>query len=421
MATAWSKLTVSLGLDTTGFQSQMTKVGGMFRRFGSSLAGQMAGAFALGAVVSRLREMIRVGKETAELSENFGISATNVYRMGQAAELAHLSMGDLENLFTKIFKTMGDTGGAKKMATIFGLLGMNIEEVIRLDPGQQLERLVEALGKAEPSPALVNALADIAGRSGPQLLHIAKEMQNLRGGLLGDFDPSMLAEADRAFIRLNQDFNTLVGAAGIHLTALIKAAKEVGTLKTIGALVSFAGMGVGPMGRTGLGRVRKEFLDAYALATEPVEGNAANKMLTGRVNELLAEQDKLLEKIIESSQELEDLQWKNATRSLPVEQQKLKTRERINQLLQAAGNIEAQEGVTLESLKLRKEVAQLEGQILGMALKEPKLTRELFKADQLARIGGQISGAGVTQSWRGDIRAIRDMLFRKGIKIYGEL
>lgn len=170
---------VRVGADTKDMErglktarAKMKAFGGQMRKIGKSVA--IVGTAVVGAVGLMIKSYIRAGDEVHKMALRTGFSTEKLSELKYASEISGASIEMLEKGIKKMAKTIMDAskaGGA--LATYvrsFDRIGLQADELIRLSPEDQFDRIARAIARVE-SPTIRAATAqDIFGRAGTQLL-----------------------------------------------------------------------------------------------------------------------------------------------------------------------------------------------------------------------------------------------------------
>jgi hypothetical protein len=212
-------LTAGLGRASkqlTGFAGQAQGIGGRLQAMAAGFvgAGRSAtvasiGVKALGVAVKSLLGPLLIvtslvsifaafGRSSKELDEagktarRLGMSMTSFQNMGQVAEEAGVSMGQMGTLLTFMSRNLGNlANGSKSAEKAFGLLGLTMADLQGLSPEGQFElisqRIMALPSAAERTAAAMNifgrqgamAMGLIADASGGAISEIAKLREQL--------------------------------------------------------------------------------------------------------------------------------------------------------------------------------------------------------------------------------------------------
>ncbi|WP_016854796.1 hypothetical protein [Halomonas smyrnensis] len=173
-----------------------------------SVGAALAGAFA----VNNLAAQAQMIAETDALAQSLGASTTELQAWQYAAERVGLQGDKMGDIFKDVSDKVGDfarTGGGEA-ADLIEQMGLNIEELLRLSPDQQLLKIGESLQALSPSErtTFLEALGDDAVRlqsllenNAAALREYAVEARQL-GVAMGEMEIQRAVEAAESMDRL---------------------------------------------------------------------------------------------------------------------------------------------------------------------------------------------------------------------------
>lgn len=154
--------------------------------FGKSIQGvglkfSIAGAAMIAPFVASLKVFQQVGEELKHLSDKTGLSVESLSELKYAAEQSETSLGAVAAAIRGMQRAITNAaGGNTKAIAAFSELGVSIEELQRLSPQQQFERIAKAVA-AVRDPTLRAGLAmKVFGRSGGEILGLAANFDALQ-------------------------------------------------------------------------------------------------------------------------------------------------------------------------------------------------------------------------------------------------
>ncbi|KAA0015505.1 hypothetical protein F0A16_20680 [Salinicola corii] len=173
-----------------------------------------AGAAIIGAfAVGNLRGQAKMIADTQSLAQTLEVSTGTLQAWQYAGQQAGLEADKVGDIFKDVSDKIGDfaaTGGGEA-ADLFNNLNLNVKELQRLSPDQQILKIAEAVNQLEdPSQRTFyfESLADEMSRLGPLLANgaagLRQQMQAARelGVAMDDVDVQNAVAANRAMIQL---------------------------------------------------------------------------------------------------------------------------------------------------------------------------------------------------------------------------
>ena len=195
-----------------------------------------AGNFATGAAAGLAlitERTITAGAEMGRLAESVGISAQSLSEWQYAAKTVNLEGDKMADIFKDVSEKIGEfaavgTGGA---TDVFERLNLNVNELVKLAPDQQLIKIGEALdGVATKSEkiAFMEMLAGDASRLLPLLEDNAEGLRNLQqeardlGLSISDLDAEKLKIAKESMERAQGAVQGLMNKIAIQAAPIVE-------------------------------------------------------------------------------------------------------------------------------------------------------------------------------------------------------
>lgn len=206
------------------FQSSFTNIQNQATNFAKGLAAGFASAFSVGAIISYTKQIVALGGQLKDLSQQTGLSGQTLSGLKSTLEENGTSL----DAFAKgIFTLQKNLGGIKNdsdpAAQAVKALGLNLNELRKADTETFLQLVTDALGKVENPlnrAALSTALLAKGARElGPALNEMAGRLAELRKGGLSDSDIDLIDQFGDAWTRTN---NKIKLAAAEGLAFLIR-------------------------------------------------------------------------------------------------------------------------------------------------------------------------------------------------------
>ncbi|MAC35651.1 MAG: hypothetical protein CME38_18915 [Haliea sp.] len=217
------------------------------QRFGKSLAAGVAsfakwataaaaaGAAGTAALLARMTaNQAELARQTIASAEAFGISTKALQEWRYAADTVGIEGDKVADIMKDVSDKIGDAflNGTGAAVDVIRQLNLDLEELIRLSPDEQLLAISEQL-QGLPQPAQVQILESLAGDASlllPLLQNNAAALRELsaeaekRGVLLSEEELQRLADFDKAFDRIKDQFtafkNRIAGELAPTLTDL---------------------------------------------------------------------------------------------------------------------------------------------------------------------------------------------------------
>jgi len=143
----------------------------------SDLAGDLAAAFTIDAIVEFSAAAIEAQASVEKLSKEFGISVERVSTLNLAFAQAGLGADQTGVAMKKFEQAISDASGdpASKAAVAFKLLGLNLADIKNQDPSVTLEQVAGKFAGLEDGPNKVAIAIALLGRQGQALIPFLNE------------------------------------------------------------------------------------------------------------------------------------------------------------------------------------------------------------------------------------------------------
>jgi hypothetical protein len=208
--------------------SGLASAGKRLQAFGSAISGIGTKLMLLGtAVTAPLTALTKAfahgGAAMFDMTKRTGLSAEALSELGYAAAQTGSDLETVETGVKKMQKTLyAAANGSKSAAETFAALGLNVQEVMAMNPQQQFETIAKAISHIEDPTARTALAMQLFGRSGTSLLPLMQNLDELRAkakalGLTTSSQSAASAKAlEDAFTdlgRVTKKTGTIIGSA----------------------------------------------------------------------------------------------------------------------------------------------------------------------------------------------------------------
>jgi hypothetical protein len=278
-------LKVKVGVDKSGFTTGLASMENSVKGFGTKVGGILAGAFAFDKIIQGFSNAIDKGDQLQDLANRFGVAASSLQEIGNAASTSGAGLEDVASAMNKLAKNAGAAiGGNTQMAEAFQKIGVSVEKLNGMSP----QDLFFALSKAVASGALgmqdFTIAQELAGKGAGVLmetLRMGPEVIAANGQAMGVWTDETIARLSEASDAIKTFQNTMtIAFGGIAQIAvpLIKTFQDIVQLATT-------------LGSAGVSALAGDFAGAAAIAKEATmiksrrdaEEAKAARLKTGRV------------------------------------------------------------------------------------------------------------------------------------------
>jgi hypothetical protein len=167
--------TAKLTLEKSQFENGLKAAEGAVEHFAKETAGILAGAFAFEKILEGFTGAIEKGEKFADLGNRFGVSASALQEVGNAATLTGASIDDVGAAMNKLAVNAGKAlGGDTDMQAKFEDIGLSVEKLRGMSPEDLFYALSDAVSKAnDPLEGFAKAQA-VAGRGVGSLMELLR-------------------------------------------------------------------------------------------------------------------------------------------------------------------------------------------------------------------------------------------------------
>jgi hypothetical protein len=201
-------------------------------KFAKQTAGILTGAFAFDKILSGLSSAIDKGDQLQDLANRFGISASALQEVGNAASLSGAGVEDVASAMNKLAVNAGKAiGGDDAMIASFEKLGLTVSDLQGMSPQDIFFKLSEAVaGANDPLEAFAQA-QEVAGKSVGALmetLRMGPDAIQQMGQGMGTWSDDTIAQLAAASDEIKSFQNTMMiafGSAAQFINPMIKGFK----------------------------------------------------------------------------------------------------------------------------------------------------------------------------------------------------
>ena len=229
-----------LSLDNSPYKQGLAEANAAMDKFSANIGHGLkdlgkvfAGAFAFEKIIGGFERSISEGAKFADLATRFGISASSIQKLGNAASLSGASVEDVASAMNKLAKNAGSAiGGNQKLQQTFQEIGLSVDDLIKMTPEQLFLKLSEAVHSGSLGSRDFAIAMELAGknagvlmevlRSGPEdIEHVGKSM-----GVMSDETTESLKKAEDAIKKFNTIATVGFGTVLAAFMDIVAALKE---------------------------------------------------------------------------------------------------------------------------------------------------------------------------------------------------
>ena len=363
-ATATAKLALDAsGLDR-GLQSASTSVNKFAKQAGAALVG----AFAFDKIIGGFSTAIEKGDQLQDLANRFGISASALQEVGNAASLSGAGIEDVASAMNKLAINAGKAiGGDDAMKQAFIDVGLSVQQLKEMSPQDIFFALSEAIqNTSNPLEAFAKAQA-VAGKSVGALMETMrmgpaaiKELGDSMG-VWSDNQITQLGAASDAIKEFQTTQTIWFGKTLIGLKGLIERYQDLTEAITLSVAARFT-KGLDNAGRASLMEESSAKAADVLMGRSEIQKNAQEQGRAGINKDAVKSQKQIEQAEKEAVKERTDLalyllKQEDAEKKLANDSYERKRDTERDRMLEAA-NLEVK--AAQEKMKLQQEQAAKE-------------------------------------------------------------
>jgi hypothetical protein len=278
-------LKVKVGVDKSGFTTGLAEMENSVKGFGTKVGGILAGAFAFDKIIQGFSNAIDKGDQLQDLANRFGVAASSLQEIGNAASTSGAGLEDVASAMNKLAKNAGAAiGGNEQMAEAFNKIGLSVEQLQGMTP----QDLFMALSKAVASGTLGMqdfAIAqELAGKGAAVLmetLRMGPEVIAANGQAMGVWTDDTIAKLSEASDSIKAFQNTMTIAFGSIAQVAVPLIKTFSDIAQLTAMIGSAAVSFATGDFTGAAAIAKEA--SMIKSRRDAEEARSARQKTGRV------------------------------------------------------------------------------------------------------------------------------------------
>jgi hypothetical protein len=165
-----AELKAKIGLETNAFETGLARLQNKVGSFAKGIGGLVVGAFAFDKLLSAMSAAIDRGDQLQDLANKFGISASQLQLLGNAAELYGASLESVAAALNKAAVNAQKAGGDKNLAEGFAKIGMSLSDLQKASPQDILMKFADAAASGAIQGEEFSLAVQLMGRSATDLL-----------------------------------------------------------------------------------------------------------------------------------------------------------------------------------------------------------------------------------------------------------
>ena len=376
-----AELKAKIGLETSAFQTGLARLQGSVSSFAKGLGGALLGAFALDKLISGFSSAIEKGDQLQDVAEKFGLSASKLQMLGNAASVYGSSLENISAGLNKLAlaqqkATSGDTG----LQDTFREAGVTLQDLKTMGPEDVFLKIADSFASGANNGRQMIIVNELLGKAQTDLIKVMNQGSAAiieQGNSMGVWSDSTIANLSAASDAIKTLENLWTIAFGSVASTIIRATSLLANflgMNTVSALLSPA-----------------PAIDSKAFGTEK---EPATDKTQDKINDNLRKQLDIEDKIAEKGMTQEQIAKRLLNTYSALSAQK--------KLVESFKT----EGGDLRASELGVEMAQIKERLSGMGAGSGSMQ---VLADSLQQVGGGGRFAQVGGNQTNDyLRAIKD-------------
>jgi hypothetical protein len=381
--------TAKLALDASGLDRGLQSATTSLDRFAKQTGSILAGAFAFDKLISGFSSAIEKGDQLQDIAEKFGVSASKLQMLGNAASLFGSGVDQVSAGLNKLSlaqqKAVSGEAGAEALVATFAEVGINLEELRTIGAEDIFLRIADSFASGANDGRQFVIVNELLGKAQTDLIKVLNQgsaaiiEQGNSMGVFSDETISSLSELSDQIKILQNNMTMGFGNVAALLNPFIKGLQDalelavmLGVAVKEAATGNFAGAKEIGKRASGLGTEKMAERDRAEKAKKsPSKGNLERELVTTQKELAKSEKDAIKER---TDLALSILKEEESEKKLANDSYERKRDTERERMLEAA-NLEVK--AAQEKMKLQQEQAAREK---GMAAGPGGTSRQFEQA-----------------------------------------
>jgi len=221
--------TAKLALDASGFDRGLAKAQSSVSQFAKQAGGLIAGAFAFDKLISGFATAIEKGDQLQDIAEKFGVSASKLQLIGNAASVYGSGIEQVSTGLNKLSLAQQKAlAGDQGLAATFAEVGINLEQLKSMKPEDILLKISDSFASGANEGRQFIIVNDLLGKAQTDLIKVLNQGASAiteQGEAIGVWSDDTIAQLSAASDSLKTFQNTFIVMFG-ELAAYINPAIE---------------------------------------------------------------------------------------------------------------------------------------------------------------------------------------------------
>ena len=238
--------TAKLALDASGLDRGLASAQDSVSRFAKQAGQALVGAFAFGKIIQGFSTAIEKGDELQDIAEKFGVSASKLQMLGNAASvfgsgLDQVSAG-LNKLSLAQQKAVSGESGSEALVATFAEVGISLEELRSITAEDIFLKIADSFSSGANDGRQFVIVNELLGKAQTDLIKVLNQGSQAiieQGNAIGVFSNETIAQLSAASDSIKKFQNILTVGFGVAAGKIMEAVEAYGRFAAIKPIIKF--------------------------------------------------------------------------------------------------------------------------------------------------------------------------------------
>ena len=238
--------TAKLALDASGLDRGLASAQDSVSRFAKQAGQALVGAFAFGKIIQGFTTAIEKGDELQDIAEKFGVSASKLQMLGNAASvfgsgLDQVSAG-LNKLSLAQQKAVSGESGSEALVDTFAEVGISLEELRSITAEDIFLKIADSFSSGANDGRQFVIVNELLGKAQTDLIKVLNQGSEAiieQGNAIGVFSNETIAQLSAASDSIKKFQNILTVGFGVAAGKIMEAVEAYGRFAAIKPIIKF--------------------------------------------------------------------------------------------------------------------------------------------------------------------------------------
>ena len=238
--------TAKLALDASGLDRGLASAQDSVSRFAKQAGQALVGAFAFGKIIQGFSTAIEKGDELQDIAEKFGVSASKLQMLGNAASvfgsgLDQVSAG-LNKLSLAQQKAVSGESGSEALVATFAEVGISLEELRGITAEDIFLKIADSFASGANDGRQFVIVNELLGKAQTDLIKVLNQGSQAiieQGNAIGVFSNETIAQLSAASDSIKKFQNILTVGFGVAAGKIMEAVEAYGRFAAIKPIIKF--------------------------------------------------------------------------------------------------------------------------------------------------------------------------------------